>query len=257
MAHDRTPLLTTLADKVAVRDYVTRVVGERYLPELYRVTDEPSELRKEELPTQIVVKPSHGSGACVVVADHAPAANVLPEAPVGWRSFVVRPDSLDWDALRALCADWLERRYQPWEWAYRAVPPSIVVEELLLHEGSIPNDYKVFVFHGRARLVQVDFDRYAGHARTLYTRDWKPLPVAYVYPRGPDAARPRLHDEMLAVAEALAAQLDFLRVDLYDLVDRIVVGELTNYPHAGTGIFTPEEFDREIGSWWSQPRRYA
>ena len=257
MAHDRSPLLTAFADKVAAREYVRRAVGERYLTELYRVTDDPSELRKEEFPRQVVVKPSHGSGACVIVADHAPAANVLPPAPAGWKSFVVRPETLDWGALRALCADWLDRRFQPWEWAYNAISPRIVVEEILLREGTIPNDYKVFVFHGRARLVQVDFDRYSGHERTLFTREWEPLPVAYVYPRGPDAARPRSLDEMLTVAEVLAAPVDFLRVDLYELADRIVIGELTNYPHAGTGIFTPHEFDLEIGSWWSQPRRYA
>jgi hypothetical protein len=257
MAHDRNPLLTTLADKVAVRDYVTRVVGDGYLAELHQVTAEPAELRKEGLPRRIVVKPSHGSGGCVVVADHASPASTLPDRPLGWKSFLVSPDSVDWDDLRAICGDWLTRRYQPWEWAYRAIAPRIMVEELLLHEGAIPNDYKVFVFHGRARLVQVDFDRHSNHVRTLYTPAWEPLPVAYVYPRGPEAVRPTLLDEMIAVAEALAGPVDFLRVDLYEVGDRIVVGELTNYPHAGTGIFTPQAFDRELGSWWSQPRRYA
>ena len=130
-------------------------------------------------------------------------------------------------------------------------------EELLLQDGAIPNDYKLFVFNSRVRLVQVDFDRYSKHVRTLFTPAWEPLPVAYVYARGPQTARPSLLDEMIMVAEALAAPVDFLRVDLYALRNRIVVGELTNYPHAGTGIFTPQAFDLELGSWWAQPARYA
>ena len=52
----------------------------------------------------------------------------------------------------------------------------------------------------------------------------------------------------------LAAGFDFLRVDLYELPDRIVFGEITPIPTAGTKRIEPYEFDQYLGSLWKQPR---
>ena len=61
---------------------------------------------------------------------------------------------------------------------------------------------------------------------------------------------------MIEIAERLGVGIDFVRVDLYALPERIVCGELTNYPLAGTGWFDPPEFDRRLGAFWTVPRRY-
>ncbi|MFO7571619.1 MAG: ATP-grasp fold amidoligase family protein, partial [Gaiellaceae bacterium] len=74
-------------------------------------------------------------------------------------------------------------------------------------------------------------------------------------PRG-HGWRPANLPEMVELAERLAAPLDFLRVDFFVVGSRVVVGELTSYPGAGASLVDPEEFDLELGSWWSQPRRY-
>ena len=42
---------------------------------------------------------------------------------------------------------------------------------------------------------------------------------------------------MIDLAQRLAADTDFVRVDLYLLTDRIVLGELTNYPAGGDSPF--------------------
>src|SRR5262245_31125534 len=80
MLRDRRRLLTTFADKAAVREYVASRVGRDVLTTLYTVTDAPRTLTSE-LPREFVVKPTHASGACVVVADFAPADNELPASP--------------------------------------------------------------------------------------------------------------------------------------------------------------------------------
>ncbi len=58
---------------------------------------------------------------------------------------------------------------------------------------------------------------------------------------------------MISVAERLSEGLDFVRVDLYDVSNRIVFGELTNYPDAGKERFDPQEWDAPIGSYWRLP----
>jgi hypothetical protein len=55
---------------------------------------------------------------------------------------------------------------------------------------------------------------------------------------------------MRALAERLSERFEFVRVDLYAIGDRIVVGELTHYPAAGNKAFDPPEWDLRLGALW-------
>jgi TupA-like ATPgrasp len=68
MLKDRRPLLTTFADKVAVRDYVAGVVGQGYLTAGYAIVGDPDELDRDALPAEFVAKANHGSGASWIVS---------------------------------------------------------------------------------------------------------------------------------------------------------------------------------------------
>ena len=160
LAKDRRPLLTTFADKVAVRDYVARVVGPDVLTELYAVVTDPTELDLAELPDQFVVKPNHASGLIWIVVDRLSSLGVgsggQASTPSG--TFASTWDALDWDLLVDTCRGWLGVNYADveLEWWYRNIPPQILVEELLLDPvGQIPPDYKFYVFDGRVQLIEV------------------------------------------------------------------------------------------------------
>jgi len=53
---------------------------------------------------------------------------------------------------------------------------------------------------------------------------------------------------MIEIAELLSKEVDFVRVDLYDLGSRIVFGELTNYPDGGMAKFKPKGVGIHLGS---------
>jgi hypothetical protein len=55
---------------------------------------------------------------------------------------------------------------------------------------------------------------------------------------------------MLEIAESLGSDVDFIRVDLYEVGGRIFFGELTNTPEGGGGRFDPREFDATLGQHW-------
>jgi hypothetical protein len=57
---------------------------------------------------------------------------------------------------------------------------------------------------------------------------------------------------MLEIAERLAAGVDYVRVDLYDVAGRVMFGELTTYPAAGLRGFEPASVDEELGRWWTR-----
>ncbi len=261
MQRDRRELLVTFADKAAVRDHVADAGFAHLLPEAYAVLDHADELLALDLPDSFVMKPTHGSGAAIVVSTAASADAVLPRPEWGWVYAQVRPEAADRETLRAIADGWCGRLYGRGpneEWAYSRIRPRIIVEERLAGaDGGIPDDAKLFVFHGRVQYVQVDSGRFGTRTQDFFDREWRHLPLSGGPPWSETPPpRPERLDEILAIAERLAAGTDFLRVDLYLLPDRIVFGELTSYPAGGHSPFFPSSYDEEFGSHWTVPRRY-
>jgi len=239
MAFDRRPIWVTLSDKLAVRDHVEERVGPEVLTRLHAIVADPDELDLDGLPDRFVIKPSHGSGAVIIVDDRAPRDALLdPPASRSWCTALehVRKDALRDGAFHAMAKNWLSARYSPVsEWAYWAVPPRLIAEELLeAEDGSIPVDYKFWCFDGEVAFVQVLLDRLGQPLRSLHLPDWTSIEGDFGV-AGPAIAppRPAALERMLDIASGLSVGLDFVRVDLYAIGERVVFGELTAYPDGG------------------------
>lgn len=221
--------LAVFSDKLAAREYVIERLGAGAVAQVFRVGDVAEAFC--DLLGPFVLKANHGSSW------------VLP---------VETPRLLTDDELR-VAHSWLGTDYgaRMREWAYSSVKPLLYAEELL--EPGIPTDYKFFVFDGRVEAVQVDVDRFRNHRRALFSSDWSylgqcrfPKPVSL-------PARPARLSQMVEWCSILADDMDFLRVDLYDLKDRVVVGELTCYPTSGLNRFRPRRLDVWLGQQWATP----
>jgi len=231
----RDELMPRTADKYLLRGYVREVLGDGYLPELYMAVERSSEIDLSQLPPAYVMKASHASG---------------------WNRLVTN-GALTTTEARALADRWLSRSFY-WErreWVYRPLTPRVVFEEHLSPDGRILDDYKIFLFKGKPFMIQVDRDRFTRHTRAYYDTQWRKLAVTCIYPLPDDEIpRPAPLEEMLTIASRLAAPFEFVRVDLYALPTRIIVGEMTHYPEAGVMCFDPPEFDRELGDIWVSGR---
>jgi hypothetical protein len=261
MLRDRRDLVVTFADKAAVRDYVAAVVGESYLPRAYAIIDSPRGLYDLALPDYYVVKPTHGSGAAIIVSSHAPVDSRLPDPRWGWVYSHVRPEFATGHQIAQIAEEWVAKLYGQGpnrEWVYGQVPRRVIVEEMLAGvDGAIPDDYKFFVFHGQCVFIQVDSGRFGRRTQDFYRPDWQRVPMSGGPPwADPEPARPEHLDEMIRVAESLGRDTDFVRVDLYDVDGRVVFGELTSFPAGGDSPFDPEAFNVEFGRPWSVPRKY-
>jgi TupA-like ATPgrasp len=267
MLRDHRPLVVTFADKAAVRDYVAAVVGDRYLPRAYAIVDDPAALHNLALPHTYVVKPTHGSGTAIIVSDRAAREARLPTEPGSWVYRHVRPEFAPREDIVRIAQGWVAQLYGQGpnrEWVYGRMPRRIIVEEMLTGaDGSIPDDYKFFVFHGRCAFVQVDSGRFGRRTQDFFRPDWQHVPLRGGLPWADrEPAQPARLAEMIEVAERLGADTDFVRVDLYDAVGagepdgRIVFGELTSFPAGGDSPFDPESFNEEFGRLWTVPRRY-
>jgi hypothetical protein len=224
---DRRPILITLQDKHAAREYVRQRVGEHVLPRLYWSTKNPADIPFDLLPVCFVVKATHGCGFNYLVPDKT---------------------RVDWADVMAKCARWLNSNYY-WsyrDWAYKHIEPRIIVEEFISDgTGQSPLNYRIFVFGGRVQLIQVD----AGQRCDYYNRSWNRLDLRGGREPIGGVPRPALLADLIDCAEALGAGLDFIRVDLY-VTTKVYFGEMNVYPRSGVKKFVPERWNRYFGDLW-------
>lgn len=228
------PLFTRLADKYLVRQYVRDKVGEEYLTGLLWHGEDPRAIPFDALPDGYAIKTNHGSGRNVIVRGPADRAGILE-----YFSRELRRNYY-----------WTAREYH-----YYAIKPRLLIEDLI-DDGQPdgPLDYRLWCFGGSPRLVQVD--NHLHSINPFYDVDWNKLHLAY-RSHAADAAiaRPAGLQEMLRVASALSAGLDFARIDLYYARGRIHVGEITLTPVAGNLRFVPSSWDAALGKMWVPAQR--
>ena len=55
---------------------------------------------------------------------------------------------------------------------------------------------------------------------------------------------------MIAISEILSKKFDFVRVDLYEINNKIYFGEYTFAPGGTNKLFKPIKYEYEIGKKW-------
>lgn len=231
--YDKNPLYPVLCDKLAVRDYVKKQIGEQYLIPMLGVWDDPDAIDFSSLPNRFVLKCTHDSGSVVLCPDKA---------------------DLDVQAARKKLRKKLNRDYSVpgREWPYRDVPRKIIAEEYLCDEAGHPAiDYKFFCFDGRVQLVLVCMNHETRHAGNYtYLRDFTYFPIYQMGENDADeqiVPRPLHYGEMLELAETLSAGFKHMRVDLYSTPQGVCFGEITLHSSSGMSQTMLEAGDRYLG----------
>lgn len=235
--YDRNPDYTKLVDKYEVKDIVAAKIGTQYIIPTIGVWDSFDEINFDELPNSFVLKCTHDSGGIVICKDKS---------------------TLDMNLARRKIEKSLKRNYYKVgrEWQYKNVPPRIIAETLIEDsEEHDLRDYKVFVFNGIPKMVQVDIDRFTNHRRNLYDTEWNYIPAEILYPTNADIKiqKPECLDRMLELAAALSENYPFVRVDFYLANKKILFGELTFLHGSGFEEFRPKDFGMTVGSWLTLP----
>ena len=107
-------------------------------------------------------------------------------------------------------------------------------------------------FNGKVKCVFTVTERFSadGLKVTFFDTAWKQLPFERHYPRSSKSIpKPYRLEKMIELAEKLSDGIPFVRVDFYESRGQIYFGEMTFYPGSGFEEFSPEEWDRTLGSW--------
>lgn len=232
MLRNRNPLIKVVADKITVRDWLEQQGEGKHLVPVLGVWDSAEAVPLRSLSLPCVIKPSVGSGSIIFLKDA----------------------DFDEHAVREQMQRWLRKDYSRVhrEWCYEGATCRILVEKMLVDDSSgVPPDYKVYVIGGAARFIQVDRGRFVRHTRNLYSPQWELLSARLTLSQHESDLRPHCLERMVLIAQKLALNFEFLRVDYYCIDSKLYIGELTNYPGAGFERFIPSQFSEELGSYWS------
>ena len=227
--NERDPKLTVFCDKLAVRDFVSKKIGDEFLIPLLGVYESFDEIDFSLLPNQFVIKATHDSGSVIICKEKKQF------------DFVTAKYSLD----SALESNYF---YVNREWPYKNIKPRLIVEKLL-NESII--DYKFFVFNGEAQYLYLGKGLVRDHSLRIafFDMDGNKAPFGRMdYPLlEEDVKMPNNFKEMKKIAEILANDLPFVRVDLYSVGEKIYFSEMTLTPAGGYTPFLPDEYDKILG----------
>lgn len=238
--NNRLPRYSEMVDKVSAKEYVSGIIGEKYIIPTLGIWDKFEDIDFDSLPKQFVLKCSHDSGSVVICKDKSTFDIMQAKERLN----------------RGLKNDlfWFGR-----EWPYKWLKRRILAEQYMGDKktGEL-RDYKFFCFNGKCKCFKIDFDRFIRHRANYFDCDANLMKFGELECL-PDfekeIAMPGEIRQMECLSEKLAAGEPFVRIDFYDVDGHIYFGEMTFFPASGFGPFVPKEWDEKLGDWLNLPEK--
>lgn len=240
----RNPVMSQCVDKYEVRKYVESKGLGHILNEVYGIYDHFDDIDFGTLPDSFVIKSTTGGGGLnVIIVKDKRSCNIDE----------IRHQVNSWYVHKLGCKN-MGR-----EWAYIGMPQTrIVIEKLLQDNNTEANtglsDYKMMFFNGKFKLLWIDKDRYTNHHRGFWNENLEFMSDIYS-DHDTFSTPPELPDnimEMVSIGEKLAKDFPYARIDLYNVEGKVVFGEITFYPWSGYVKFHPDNFDFQLGAYFTE-----
>ncbi len=227
------PLVSKCASRDGVREYVKEKGYEEILIPCYGIFDNFDEINFNKFPDSLVLKCTHACGYNVIIKDKS---------------------KIDIKNLKKQFNKWLRTNYgnKTIEKHYSKIKPRIIAEKYIGELDSLPVEYKIHVFNGVAKSMYVVTGRGKDIRYNNYYIDWKEFDGSQFNgwkKKDEGVPAPKNWTMMVKIAEDLAKNFPFVRVDLYNINGKIYFGEMTFTPAKGTLILDDDKCDFEMGEW--------
>lgn len=219
---------TKMADKYAVKEIVSSLIGSQYVVNNYGVYDRWDDIDIDSLPGQFVIKCTHDSGGAFICRDIA---------------------AFDWEKCKEAIERNLKCNFYYWyrEWPYKNIKPRIIVDALLDdHTGKELQDYKFWCFNGKPTYMYITI-KGKNVYENFYDMDFNPIDINHMFPRHtPEFDKPTNFELMKDLAAKLSKGIPFVRVDFFDVNGKVYFGEFTFYDWGGMRPFKGD-WDIKLG----------
>ena len=213
------PLKSVCTDKLIMKKYIQNILGEDVsVPTLF-VYNNINEIEWDKLPNKFIIKCNHDSGSTIVCKDKSKfdKANCILKLN-------------KWMSMDFAFRNGFESHYH---WIDR----KIIVEELLEDENQKDSlyDYKFWCFNGEPKFFTINDGH--GHGNiNHYKMDKSPYKEIERVDIKPDYSKnykiPYNFDLMVKYSKKLSKLFKFVRVDFYEVNNKVYLGELTFTPGA-------------------------
>ena len=242
--YNRQSEYTRMVDKYAVKEYVASIIGPEYVIPTLGVWDRAEDIEWDKLPDRFVLKTTHGGGS---------------------NGVVICKDKTTFDKATAVKILKKNMKESDWrigmEWPYKNVPHRIIAEQFIDPGSDLKDlaDYKFFCFDGVVKGLFVATERHKEGVDVkfdFYDENFNHLPFKQGHENAnPYPQKPRNFELMKKIAAILSKGLPHVRVDLYDIGERVLFGEITFFHFEGTVPFRPEEWDYAFGKMLNLPNK--
>ena len=228
--YDRNPEYTKMVDKYEGKEYVADIIGKEYVIPTLGVWEKFKDIDFEKLPNQFVLKCTHDSGSTIICKDKEKFDYKAAEKKIN----------------RALKINYY---YLSREWPYKNIKPRIIAEKYMVDESKTElKDYKFYCFDGVPRVVDVCSNRSEKLQQSYFDMEWNKINVTEGGSiRNENITKPTCFEEMKQIASKLSQGIRHVRIDLYEIENRVYFSEITFYSGTGLEDFEPKEFNRELG----------
>lgn len=236
--YNRNPLYTKLVDKEAVKDYVSKKIGDDYIIPTLGVWNSFDDINFDELPNKFVLKTTNGGGSIGVVIckdkDKLNKTKAKQNIELGLKLNLYRK-------LR--------------EWPYKGVKPRIIAEQMLEDASGDLHDYKFYCFNGDPKFLLVSSDRFTNHNFNYFDLNFNKMNITSAMGAQSSTLpeKPGTLDEMKEIAKKLCQGIPHVRIDLYSCNGHVYFGEMTFFDSSGYDNFSSDEWDLKVGSWLHLP----
>ena len=232
--YDRNERYTKLVDKISAKTVVGDIIGHEHIVPLLGEWKSADDIPFDALPRQFVLKCNHDQGSVILVHDK---------------------NTLNKEQVIMFLNHKLKKSPYPGsrEYAYKDIKPRVFAEQYL--GGSII-DYKFYCFNGVPKFLYCGQGLTADHSLKIdfFDMNWELMPFYRTdYERLGIIPKPAHLEEMINIATVLSNGVPFVRIDLFEVDDRVFFSEFTLCPAAGFMPFVPEEYDLIVGDWLSLP----
>ncbi len=237
--YDNLPIKSDYCDKLTCRDLVRSKIPEINFAHIYGAWDSFKEIDFSVCPKSFFLKTNHASKAMIRIRDKDRFIS-LPQELEKAASIMDRWLSISYDTVSAF------------EQQYKGIKPKIYAEECLGGaELQRLSDYKIFCFNGEPKFIEYFIELKPKRIQmAVFDADWNIQEFYHSADKydGLPISRPGNFDKMLEYAKILSSDFKFVRVDLFDVDNKIYFGEMTFTPSSGFMNYVPKKYDEILGS---------
>lgn len=238
--YDRNSEYTKMVDKYEVKKYVSNIIGKEYIIPTLGIYNNFNEIDFDKLPNQFVIKCTHDSGGIIICKDK---------------------NNLDIKKAKKKINTFLNRKYFyiHREWPYKNVKPRIIIEKYMedKHIKEL-RDYKFFCFNGKPKIMYISDNSHRDNQHCCFfdinynklnikRKDYKEFEQ--------NIEKPHNFNKMIEFSKKLSKNIPHVRVDWYEINNKLYFGELTFYTCSGFIPFETEEWNYKMGEMLELPEK--